>query len=103
MPFAAETSRVFGPEALSLLEDIGRQIRAETEEPRSFPFLLQVISVAIQRGNAACVSVGQGVRDGRGIHLISPNFDSICYVGGCLGLVSFCSFHFNCTVVHCVS
>ena len=55
VPFAIETWGVFGSEALSLLEDIGRQIRAETEEPWSFQFLLQGVSVAIQRGNAAAV------------------------------------------------
>ena len=55
MPFAVETSGVFGPEALSLLEDIGRRIRAGTGEPRSLQFLLQGVSVAIQRGNAASV------------------------------------------------
>ena len=54
-PCAIETSGVFGSEALSLLEDIGRQIRAETGEPRFFQFLLQGVSVAIQRGNAASV------------------------------------------------
>ena len=47
VPFAIETWGVFGSEALSLLEDIGRQIRAETGEPRSFQFLLQIVSVAI--------------------------------------------------------
>ena len=43
------------PEALSLLEEISRRIRAETGEPRSFQFLLQGVSVAIQRGNVASV------------------------------------------------
>ena len=51
MPFAVETSSVFGSEALSLLDDVDGRIRAETGEPRSFQFLLQGISVAIQRGN----------------------------------------------------
>ena len=36
MPFAVETSSVFGSEALSLLDDIGRRIRAETGGPQSF-------------------------------------------------------------------
>ena len=36
VPFAIETLGVFGPEALSLLEDLGRRIRAETGEPRFF-------------------------------------------------------------------
>ena len=48
VPFAIETSGVFGYEAVSLLEDIGRQIRAETGEPQSFQFFLQGVSVAIQ-------------------------------------------------------
>ena len=48
VPFVIETSGVFGPEALSLPEDIGRQIRAETGEPQSLQFLIQGVSVAIQ-------------------------------------------------------
>ena len=55
VPFAIETWGVFGSEALSLLEDIGRQIRVETGEPWSFPFVLQGVSGAIQRGNTASV------------------------------------------------
>ena len=48
VPFAIETSGVFGPEPLSLLEDISRRIQADTGEPRSFQFLLEGVSVAIQ-------------------------------------------------------
>ena len=54
-PFAVETSGAFGPEALSLLSDIGRLIQAETGEPKSYQFLLQGITVAVQRGNAASI------------------------------------------------
>ena len=54
-PFAVETSGAFGPEALSLLSDIGRLIQAETGEPKSYQFLLQGIAVAVQRGNAASI------------------------------------------------
>ena len=54
-PFAVETSGVFGPEALSLVSDIGRLIQAETGEPKSYQFLLQGIAVAVQRGNAASI------------------------------------------------
>jgi len=46
---------LFGTEALALVKDIGRRIRMATGEPRSDSFLLQRISLAIQRGNAACV------------------------------------------------
>ena len=55
VPFAIETSGMFWPEALSLLNDIGRWIGAVTGQPRSFQFLLQGASVAIQRENAALV------------------------------------------------
>ena len=55
VPIAIETSGVFGPEAASFFGELGRQIRAETREPRSLQFLLQGIAVAVQRGNAAAV------------------------------------------------
>ena len=54
-PSAVETSGAFGPEALSLLSDIGRLIQAETGEPKSYQFLLHGIAVAVQRGNAASI------------------------------------------------
>ena len=54
-PFAVKTSGAFGPEALSLVSDIGRLIRAETGEPKSNQLLLQGIAVAVQRGNAASI------------------------------------------------
>ena len=52
---AVETSGVFGPEAMTFVKELGRRVRAETGEPRSFQFLLQGMAVAIQRGNAAAV------------------------------------------------
>jgi len=45
----------FGTEALALVKDLGRRIRMATGEPRSEFILIQRISLAIQRGNAACV------------------------------------------------
>jgi len=46
----------FGTEALAIVKDLGRRIRMATGEPRSESFLVQRISLAIQRGNAAaCV------------------------------------------------
>jgi len=55
VPFGVETLGPFGTEALALVKDLGRRIRMATGEPRSESFLLQRISLAIQRGNAACV------------------------------------------------
>jgi len=45
----------FVAEALALVKDLGRRIKVATGEPRSESFLVQRISLAIQRGNAACV------------------------------------------------
>ena len=55
VPISIETSRVFGLEAASFFGELGRQIRAETGEPRSLQFPLQGITVAVQRGNPTAV------------------------------------------------
>ena len=55
VPIAIETLGSFGDEAMQFLRDVGRRVAAETGEPRSLQFLLQHVSVAVQRGNAACV------------------------------------------------
>ena len=55
VPVAIETSGVMGPEALAFIRELGHRLKAETGEPRSLHFLLQRISVAMQRGNAAAV------------------------------------------------
>jgi len=54
-PIAAETLGAPGDEALTFLRDLGQRIAVATAEPRSFQFLMQRISVAVQRGNAACI------------------------------------------------
>ena len=56
VPVAIETSGVWGEEALNLVTEIGRRIAELTHDPRSTVFLRQRISVAVQRGNAACVN-----------------------------------------------
>ena len=55
VPVATETLGSLGDEAMQFLRDVGRRVAAETGEPRSLQFLLQRVSVAVQRGNAACV------------------------------------------------
>jgi Reverse transcriptase (RNA-dependent DNA polymerase) len=62
VPVAVETLGALGEDATALLKDIGRRIAAVTFEPRSTQFLLQRLSIAIQRGNAACV-MGTAVAD----------------------------------------
>ena len=55
IPVAVETLGALGEEATAFLKDLGRRIAASTKEHRSFEFLMQRVSVIIQRGNAACV------------------------------------------------
>ena len=54
-PVAVETLGAIGQEAFAFFQDLGRRIFANTAEPRSFQFLMQRLSVTVQRGNAACV------------------------------------------------
>ena len=55
VPIAIETSGCWGKEAASLLKNIGRKIASSTSEPRSSSYFFQRVSLAVQRGNAACV------------------------------------------------
>jgi hypothetical protein len=55
VPVAIETIGALGSEALMFFTEIGHRVRAQTHEQRSFNFLMQRLSVAVQRGNAACV------------------------------------------------
>jgi len=54
-PLAIETFGVWGDYALKFIKDIGKQITAKNKDARSTSFLIQNISIAIQRGNAASV------------------------------------------------
>ena len=54
-PFAVETLGPFGEEALKLVKELGRRIQESSGEIRSTSFLIQRISVAIQRGNSASI------------------------------------------------
>ena len=54
-PVAVETLGALGEQAYAFFRDLGHRIAAVTTEPRSFQFLMQRLSVTVQRGNAACV------------------------------------------------
>jgi hypothetical protein len=54
-PFAVETLGTFGEEALQLVSELGGRLRSTTGDAREKTWLIQRISVAIQRGNAASV------------------------------------------------
>ena len=54
-PFGVETLGPWGRSAQVLHKELSRRLREATGDPRAGSFLAQRISIAIQRGNAACV------------------------------------------------
>ena len=52
---AVETCGAFGPLSMQFNRELGHRLKLVTNEPRSLQFLIQRISVAIQRGNAASI------------------------------------------------
>ena len=54
-PVAIETAGPFGPETVSFLRDLGCRLKQVTGEVKSFSYLRQHLSIAVQRGNVAAV------------------------------------------------
>jgi hypothetical protein len=52
VPVGVETLGVWGASASKFVKDLGQRIQCATGERRATSFLMQAISVAIQRGNA---------------------------------------------------
>ena len=55
MPVAMETFGAWARESLDFIRDLGRRICRRTGEVRSTAFLLQRISIAVQKANAASI------------------------------------------------
>ena len=55
-PIALETTGVYGPQTEDFIKQLGRRLRAYTDEVRQTQWLRQRISVAIARGNAAAIT-----------------------------------------------
>ena len=55
IPVGLETLGSWGTEAWSLIRDIGRKLTDRTGEARATCFLVQKISIELQRGNACSV------------------------------------------------
>jgi len=51
-----ETLGAVRESTLDFIQELGRRIASSTAEPHSFSFLLQRLSVAVQRGNAIYVT-----------------------------------------------
>ena len=54
-PLAFESLGSMGPETKKFIDKLGSKMKAASGESRSKDYLLQKISIAIQRGNAACI------------------------------------------------
>ena len=55
VPVVVETLGVFGSEACEFFHKLGSRMTRIPLEPKSFQYLVQRISVAVQRGNVAAV------------------------------------------------
>ena len=55
VPIAIETSGVWGKEGRHMIQKIGSKISNLTSEARSTYYLMQRISIAVQRGNVASI------------------------------------------------
>lgn len=53
LPFAVEAAGSWGTEALCFIRELGKRLKEKGHDARSGSFLVQRISLAIQRGNAA--------------------------------------------------
>ena len=56
VPVGVETYGAYGPQGLKLVKQIGKKIQDATGEKLSTFYLFQRISIAIQKGNAKCVT-----------------------------------------------
>ena len=55
VPVVIETSGVFGKQTPSFLKDLACRVRKVSGEVLSFSYLIQRLTVAVQRGNAVSI------------------------------------------------
>ena len=58
-----ETTGVFGPETMEFLREMGRRLQLVSADHNTTTYLIQRLSVAVQRGNAASVLGSAGNMD----------------------------------------
>ena len=63
VPLAVESLGVFGKEARSFLKELGQRVKMSSGDPMAQQHLVQRISVAVQRGNAAALLGSTGLKD----------------------------------------
>ena len=54
-PVAIETSGAIGRSSKAFLQELGRKLRVQSGESKSTAYLLQRLSVAVQRGNSIAI------------------------------------------------
>ena len=98
VPVAIETSGAMGPRSTEFLRELGYRLRQATGEVKSSIYLLQRLSVAIQRGNSASglgtISLSDAFEDFPYFYyhyyfyfyllivviIIKMNYNNVCYV-----------------------
>ena len=55
IPVAIETFGSWGPESLKFIKELGKRIQENTGEKRATSYLIQSLSMTVQRGNAASI------------------------------------------------
>ena len=55
---AIETIGVFSPDTMDFIRELGHRLQLVSADHNSFAYLIQCLSVAVQRGNAASVHAG---------------------------------------------
>ena len=80
-PIAIETFGAMGKKTLSLLKELGHRVRRCTGEVKEKAFLLQRLSVAVQRRNTASVLGSVGLPAGTGISVLMFFFAIVILIG----------------------
>ena len=52
---ALESSRVFGPQSLLFVKELGRKLRHQTGQEKAAAYLIQCLSIVLQQGNAMSI------------------------------------------------
>ena len=67
-PVAVETSGVFGPKTMSLIKEVEKRLRSQSGDQKATSYLIQRLSMAVQRGNA--VSILEGMMTSLPTHVL---------------------------------
>ena len=74
-PIAIETFGSFGPESLNFIKELGERIQENTGDKHATSYLIQSLSMTVQRGNAASIlgTVGETKKREEFYDIITPH------------------------------